>query len=76
MNNVASGLMNGALLSAFLTAVVWLVLRTAPRRFLNAATRHIVWWIVLAIMIALPANCRFNHCALQNRPHKHFIQFL
>ena len=30
MNNVASALANGALLSAFLTAAVWLVLRRVP----------------------------------------------
>ncbi len=55
MNAIASALVNGTLLSALLAAAVWLVLRVAPRRFLNAATRHLVWWMVLAITIALPA---------------------
>jgi hypothetical protein len=55
MNAVASTLANGAVLSVFLTITVWLVLRIAPRHFLNAATRNLVWWIVLAITIALPA---------------------
>jgi beta-lactamase regulating signal transducer with metallopeptidase domain len=55
MNSIASALVNGTLLSALLAAAVWLVLRAAPRRFLNAATRHLVWWIVLGITIALPA---------------------
>ena len=55
MNTLASALVNGAVLSAVLTAAVWLFLRLAPRRFLNAATRHMIWWIVLAITIAFPA---------------------
>jgi beta-lactamase regulating signal transducer with metallopeptidase domain len=55
MNAIASALVNGTILSALLAAAVWLVLRSAPRRFLNATTRHLVWWIVLAITIVLPA---------------------
>jgi hypothetical protein len=54
MNAVASALLNGAILSAFLAAAIWLCLRLAPRHFLNAATRHMVWWMVLGITIALP----------------------
>ena len=53
MNTITSALVNGAVLSAFLAAAVWLVLRAAPRRFLNAATRHLIWWIVLAITLVL-----------------------
>jgi beta-lactamase regulating signal transducer with metallopeptidase domain len=55
MNTLASALVNGAVLSAVLTAAVWLFLRLAPRRFLNAATRHMIWWTVLAITLVLPA---------------------
>jgi beta-lactamase regulating signal transducer with metallopeptidase domain len=55
MNTLASALVNGAVLSAVLTAAVWLFLRLAPRRFLNAATRHMIWWMVLAITMVLPA---------------------
>jgi beta-lactamase regulating signal transducer with metallopeptidase domain len=54
MNAVASALLNGAILSAFLAAAIWLCLCLAPRHFLNAATRHMVWWMVLGITIALP----------------------
>jgi len=65
MNTLASALANGAILSAFLTAAVWLLLRLAPRRFLNAATRHVMWWILLGITIALPS---FQLPIQQSRP--------
>jgi len=35
--------------------VMWLVLRITPRRLLNAATHHLVWWGTLAVVVALPA---------------------
>jgi len=54
MNEVWSVLLNSAILSAFLTAAVWLVLRLTPRRLLNAATRDAIWWITLAAILALP----------------------
>jgi len=54
MNNAWPALLNGAFLSALLAAVVWMALWLTPRRLLNAATRYAVWWIVLAITIALP----------------------
>jgi beta-lactamase regulating signal transducer with metallopeptidase domain len=55
MNAAWSALANGAVLSIPLTAAVWLTLRLIPRRALNAATRYAIWWIVLAVTIALPA---------------------
>jgi Ca-activated chloride channel homolog len=55
MTSVLAALVNGAILSAPLTAVVWLALRLVPRRGLNAATRYAVWWATLAIATALPA---------------------
>src|SRR5215472_5899737 len=33
-------------------AVMWLVLRLMPR--VNAATRHAVWWAVLALVVLMP----------------------
>src|SRR5690349_7260900 len=36
-----------------IAALVWLVLKFGPR--VNAATRHAVWWVVLALVILLPA---------------------
>jgi beta-lactamase regulating signal transducer with metallopeptidase domain len=34
------------------TAAIWLALRSMPR--MNAATRHAVWWAVLALIVLLP----------------------
>ena len=39
--------------SAALAAAVWIAFRIAGPR-VNAATRHMVWWIALAAVIALP----------------------
>ena len=33
-------------------AVMWLALRLMPR--VNAATRHAVWWAVLALVVLMP----------------------
>ena len=55
MNSILAALINGAILSAPLAAATWLVLRLLPRRSMNAATRHLVWWGTLAVVVALPA---------------------
>lgn len=55
MNLILSALVNGAALSLALTAAVWLLLALIPRRVLNAATRYVLWWIVLAVTLLLPA---------------------
>ncbi len=54
MTTFWSAIINGAASSAALIFAVWLILRFTPRRSLNAATRYAIWWIVLAITIALP----------------------
>ena len=54
MNVVLAAVMNGALLGAAIVAAVWFGSRAVPRRVLNAATRYVLWWVVLAIVIALP----------------------
>jgi beta-lactamase regulating signal transducer with metallopeptidase domain len=54
MSSLVAAMVNGALVSAVVTALVWLALRIAPRRALNAATRYVVWWLVLAISVTLP----------------------
>jgi hypothetical protein len=55
MSAVWAALVNGAILSAALGAAVWIALRLAPRRRWNAATRYVIWWIALAVTLALPA---------------------
>jgi beta-lactamase regulating signal transducer with metallopeptidase domain len=58
MTSAWSAILNAFVLSVPLTAAVWLVLRLTPRRLLNAATRYVIWWIVLAVVAALPAFVR------------------
>ena len=53
MGPVLAAFANGAMVSALLTAAVWLALRLAPRRRLNAATRYAFWWATLAATLAL-----------------------
>jgi beta-lactamase regulating signal transducer with metallopeptidase domain len=54
MTRLLSALVNGGLLAAGLTFMVWVVLRLVPRRAWNAATRYALWWATLAITVALP----------------------
>jgi beta-lactamase regulating signal transducer with metallopeptidase domain len=65
MNVVLAAVVNGALLGALVVVAVWFALRAAPRRVLNAATRYVLWWVVLAIAIALPVS----FLPLQRGPH-------
>jgi erythromycin esterase-like protein/beta-lactamase regulating signal transducer with metallopeptidase domain len=51
---VLEAIVNGTILSAALTAFCWLVLRAAPRRSINAATRYGVWWMAFAVAVLLP----------------------
>lgn len=44
--------LNALPLAAALVALVWLALKAA--RGLNAATRHVLWWLVLAVAVVLP----------------------
>src|ERR1700733_9321308 len=51
----AAGLMallNTLWQSLAVAAVMWFILRLMPR--VNAATRHAVWWAVLALVILMP----------------------
>src|ERR1039457_1185974 len=54
MSSVLAAFANGAIVSAVLTAAVWLGLRLAPRQRLNAATRYAFWWATWAATLALP----------------------
>ena len=54
MNSMLSALINGVILSAIITAVVWLVMRYTSTRIWNAATRYAVWWSTLLVTIAIP----------------------
>ncbi len=56
--NQASGaalaaILNTALVTLAVAAIVWLALRFTPR--VNAATRHAAWWAVLALVAIVPA---------------------
>jgi VWFA-related protein len=54
MNTLLAALVNGAIMSAIVTAIAGGALEIIPRRILNAATRHIVWWAAMAVAVALP----------------------
>jgi len=55
MNTFLSAFINGVLLSIPVTIAAWLALRLTPRRALNAATRYVVLWAILLIVLVLPA---------------------
>lgn len=48
-----AALVNGFVVSVPLAAVVWLALGVS-RRWVNAATRYAIWWILLALVVCLP----------------------
>jgi bla regulator protein BlaR1 len=55
--NSSAGAAIAALLNSFwlalgVVALVWLALRFLPR--LNAATRYVIWWAVLGVVLVLP----------------------
>ena len=49
---VASATLNSLWQGLALAFLVWVVLRQLPR--VNAATRHLIWWIALAAVLTLP----------------------
>jgi uncharacterized protein (TIGR03435 family) len=61
MNVFLSALINGVILSVFLTGVAWLALRLISRTSLNAATRYVGLWVLLVIVLLLPALCLPRH---------------
>jgi beta-lactamase regulating signal transducer with metallopeptidase domain len=54
MNSILAAVVNGMLVSAVPALAVGIVLRLIPGAWLNAATRYAVWWMVLAVTVALP----------------------
>jgi hypothetical protein len=54
---VAGAVLNSLWQSLALTLLVWVALRTVRAR-VNAATRHAVWWITLAVVVLLPCMPR------------------
>src|ERR1700733_5968014 len=64
MNTLLAALINGFVVSVPLVAIVWLVL-SVSRRWVNAATRYAIWWILLALVVCLP----FRYVASRRSPH-------
>jgi beta-lactamase regulating signal transducer with metallopeptidase domain len=56
MNAILTGLLNGIFVSAVWAFVVGMTLRLLPGTTLNSATRYAIWWIVLAVTVALPLS--------------------
>jgi beta-lactamase regulating signal transducer with metallopeptidase domain len=49
---VLAAILNAALVTFAIAAIVWIALRFTPR--VNAATRHAAWWAVLALVALVP----------------------
>jgi beta-lactamase regulating signal transducer with metallopeptidase domain len=54
MSAILAALINAGIAGSALTLAVWLILRVAPRRALNAATRYAIWWTTLLVVVTLP----------------------
>ena len=60
MNSIVQiliAVLNSLWQAAIVAALVWLALKFARRRNLamNAATRYVVWWAALGVVLVLPA---------------------
>ncbi|MEP6715671.1 MAG: M56 family metallopeptidase [Terriglobia bacterium] len=53
METIPAAFMNGAIACCPLVLGTWILLRVS-RRWLNAATRYSIWWIVMAAVILAP----------------------
>ncbi len=56
MYPLLSALLNGFILSTALTGAVWLALHFTQRRTVNAATRYVIWWVMLGAAIFIPLS--------------------
>jgi len=54
MNGILAAFANALVLGALLTVAVGVLVHVLPKRALNAATRYLVWWVTLALVIASP----------------------
>src|SRR5688500_16740205 len=54
MNGILTALVNGMIAGAAITVVVWVALRLDSGRFLNAATRYLIWCALLLMVAAAP----------------------
>src|SRR5579863_7164724 len=54
MTEILAAFINAGIAAAFVTCTVGIALWLAPRRVLNAATRYVIWWLTLAIVVTLP----------------------
>jgi uncharacterized protein (TIGR03435 family) len=72
MNNIPQVLvavLNSIWQAALVAALVWFTLRFLPRTrvSVNAATRYVIWWATLAVVVLLPAAPSILH-SLRTRP--------
>ncbi len=63
---VLESLINATLIGLLLTLAVFLIVKRIRR--LNAATRHGIWWITLAVVVALPVMGLFNGSVKPPKP--------
>ena len=71
MNSILAAMVNGAILSAAVTAAEWLALGLMPRRGLNAATRYAVWWAALAARSrSIAVSFQLSAVSIRRRPRR------
>src|SRR5215471_943144 len=60
-------ILNSLWQAVIVAALVWLALKLARRMnlALNSATRYVIWWTVLGIVVVLPAAPRLRWSRLQ-----------
>lgn len=66
LDTILAALANSFWASAAIVLVAWAAMRYAPR--MNAATRHLVWWAVLAVIVAMPAGSWIAKARLARNP--------
>ena len=66
--SVLVGVLNSLWQAVAVALVAWLALKLTPR--INAATRFVVWWAVLAVITVLPIAGRLLTVAVEIRSHR------
>src|SRR6201999_358186 len=67
---ILAAVLNSLWQAAIVATLVWLSLRFLPRMriYVNAATRYVIWWAALAVILLLPTAPRIletSHAAAQ-----------
>ncbi len=61
MNAALTALVNSFIVSAAISAALWLAMEFLSRRSWNASTRYIVWWSALLASVVMPLSYAMAH---------------